>query len=129
MGQITQNFVDLAMATCKEGRHPSLTVWEAQQLLHAWIERDEANRVCEQWRQWTVATRAENETLRARVAEQTKLLALMWDRYIDGTEAHEWPAHAHHEAGPYIGIVVKLTDEEEARIIAALPLKVTEPEK
>ncbi len=48
MGQLTQNFVDLAMATCKEGRHPSLTVWEAQQLLHAWNDR---------------------EALRARVAE------------------------------------------------------------
>lgn len=31
-------------------------------------ERDEANRVCEQWRQWTVAARADNEALRARVA-------------------------------------------------------------
>lgn len=40
MGQLTQNFVDLAMATCKEGRHPSLTVWEAQQLLHAWNDRE-----------------------------------------------------------------------------------------
>lgn len=28
------------MATCKEGRHPSLTVWEAQQLLHAWNDRE-----------------------------------------------------------------------------------------
>ena len=30
---------------------------------------DEANRICEQWRQWTVATRAENEALRVRVSE------------------------------------------------------------
>ncbi len=31
------------------------------------LKLDEANRICEQWRQWTVATRAENEALRARV--------------------------------------------------------------
>jgi hypothetical protein len=37
-------------------------------------ERDEANRVCEQWRQWTVAARADNEALRARVARARSLL-------------------------------------------------------
>lgn len=36
-------------------------------------ERDEANKVCEQWRQWTVATRAENDSLRAEVASWKRL--------------------------------------------------------
>jgi len=37
MGQITRDFAERAMACCKEGKHPSLTVWETQQLLHAWL--------------------------------------------------------------------------------------------
>ena len=37
-------------------------------------ERDEANKVCEQWRQWTVATRAENDSLRAEVERLRALL-------------------------------------------------------
>ena len=79
MGQITEDFVQRAMRCCQLGQHPSLTVWETRQLLTAWVEwqgcrderdkLDEANRICEQWRQWTVATRAENEALRARVAD------------------------------------------------------------
>lgn len=79
MGQITEDFVQRAMRCCQLGQHPSLTVWETRQLLTAWVEwqgcrderdkLDEANRICEQWRQWTVATRAENEALRERVAE------------------------------------------------------------
>lgn len=79
MGQITEDFVQRAMRCCQLGQHPRLTVWETRQLLTAWVEwqgcrderdkLDEANRICEQWRQWTVATRAENEALRARVSE------------------------------------------------------------
>lgn len=79
MGHITEDFIQRAMRCCQLGQHPSLTVWETRQLLTAWVEwqgcrderdkLDEANRVCEQWRQWTVAARAENEALRARVAE------------------------------------------------------------
>ena len=78
MGHITEDFIQRAMRCCQLGQHPSLTVWETRQLLTAWVEwqgcrderdkLDEANRVCEQWRQWTVAARAENEALRARVA-------------------------------------------------------------
>ena len=90
MGQITQNFVDLAMATCKEGRHPSLTVWEAQQLLHAWNERDEANRVCEQWRQWTVATREENDKLRAEVASWKRLADIQEQSLKESCAEVEW---------------------------------------
>jgi len=80
MGQITEDFIQRAMRCCQLGQHPYLTVWETRQLLTAWVEwqgcrderdkLDEANRICEQWRQWTVATRAENEALRARVAEE-----------------------------------------------------------
>jgi len=36
-------------------------------------ERDEANKVCEQWRQWTVATREENDKLKAEVASWKRL--------------------------------------------------------
>lgn len=78
MGHITEDFIQRAMRCCQLGQHPSLTVWETRQLLTAWVEwqgcrderdkLDEANRVCEQWRQWTVAARADNEALRARVA-------------------------------------------------------------
>lgn len=48
-----------------------VVIWAdyAKALMKVEDERDEANRVCEQWRQWTVATRADNEALRARVAE------------------------------------------------------------
>lgn len=84
MGQITEDFVQRAMRCCQLGQHPSLTVWETRQLLTAWVEwqgcrderdkLDEANRICEQWRQWTVATRAENEALRARVADLSMLV-------------------------------------------------------
>lgn len=84
MGQITEDFIQRAMRCCQLGQHPSLTVWETRQLLTAWVEwqgcrderdkLDEANRICEQWRQWTVATRAENEALRARVAEAVRMI-------------------------------------------------------
>lgn len=84
MGQITEDFVQRAMRCCQLGQHPSLTVWETRQLLTAWVEwqgcrderdkLDEANRICEQWRQWTVAARADNEALRARVARARSLL-------------------------------------------------------
>ncbi len=40
MGQLTQSFVDLALAACSEGRHPPLTIWETRQLLLAWSERE-----------------------------------------------------------------------------------------
>lgn len=89
MGQITEDFVQRAMRCCQLGQHPSLTVWETRQLLTAWVEwqgcrderdkLDEANRICEQWRQWTVATRAENEALRARVAELEAALHALRD--------------------------------------------------
>ena len=48
-----------------------VVIWAdyAKALMKVEDERDEANRVCEQWRQWTVATRADYEALRARVAE------------------------------------------------------------
>lgn len=84
MGHITEDFIQRAMRCCQLGQHPSLTVWETRQLLTAWVEwqgcrderdkLDEANRVCEQWRQWTVAARAENEALRARVAEAVRMI-------------------------------------------------------
>lgn len=56
-----------------------VVIWAdyAKALMKVEDERDEANRVCEQWRQWTVATRANNEALRARVAELEKALQFM----------------------------------------------------
>ena len=56
-----------------------VVIWAdyAKALMKVEDERDEANRVCEQWRQWTVAARADNEALRARVAELEKTLQFM----------------------------------------------------
>lgn len=49
MGQITEDFIMRAMRCCQLGQHPSLTVWEARQLLTAWVEwqacRDEIERL------------------------------------------------------------------------------------
>ena len=101
MGQITEDFIMRAMRCCQLGQHPSMTVWEARQLLTAWVEwqacrgeverlrsgcqfgtdgsavaichrladaraeRDEANRVCEQWRQWSAGDQARIAELEA----------------------------------------------------------------
>lgn len=40
MGQITQEFVEQMFRDCDHGKHPPLTVWEAEQLARAWIERE-----------------------------------------------------------------------------------------
>jgi uncharacterized membrane protein YkvI len=58
-----------------------VVIWAdyAKALMKVEDERDEANRVCEQWRQWTVATRADYEALRARVAELEAVLRALRD--------------------------------------------------
>ena len=38
MGQIAKPFAEAALKCCQEGKHPSLTVWETQQLLWAWLQ-------------------------------------------------------------------------------------------
>ena len=40
MAQITEAFVLDMMTACERKEHPPLTVHEAQQLLHAWRERE-----------------------------------------------------------------------------------------
>jgi hypothetical protein len=40
MGQITEGFAKLALKFCEEKKHPSLTIWETQQLLTAWLDRE-----------------------------------------------------------------------------------------
>ncbi len=57
--------VDYSLATCPERE-------QAAELAALRAERDEANRVCEQWKQW-------NEALRARVAVAELLLQKMCD--------------------------------------------------
>ena len=111
MGQLTQNFVDLAMATCKEGRHPSLTVWEAQQLLHAWNDRDALRaRVAELEGDLNVTrlqlgARVCSECpARARVAEADRLL-------------REWHHYYHNPASTD----AEGTDDDTSTWLAGLP--------
>jgi len=69
-----------------------VVIWAdyAKALMKVEDERDEANRVCEQWRQWTVATRADNEALRARVAELEAAAKRAEDALQSiGDEAHD----------------------------------------
>ena len=37
MGQVTKNFAERIIANSKAGNHSPLTVWEEQQLAHAWL--------------------------------------------------------------------------------------------
>lgn len=53
-------------------------------------ERDEANRVCEQWRQWTVATREENDKLRAEVASWKRLADIQEQSLKETCAETEW---------------------------------------
>ena len=41
MGQITKAFAEQMLEHCKRGEHPPITVWEAEQLARAWLEREE----------------------------------------------------------------------------------------
>ncbi len=38
MGQITETFARQMLVHCERNEHPPLTVWEAKQLAHAWLE-------------------------------------------------------------------------------------------
>lgn len=42
MGQITEHFARSMLAHCDRGEHPPLTVWEAKQLLVAWLAQESA---------------------------------------------------------------------------------------
>ena len=50
MGQITEHFADQMMTHCGRGQHPPLTVWETEQLLRAWIERESFRKDAERYR-------------------------------------------------------------------------------
>ena len=40
MGQITEDFAHQMLRHTGHGQHPPLTVWEAEQLARAWLERE-----------------------------------------------------------------------------------------
>jgi hypothetical protein len=40
MGQITEGFARQMLVHCERKEHPPLTVWEAEQLARAWIDRE-----------------------------------------------------------------------------------------
>ena len=62
---------------------------------------------------------AENAALRARVAELEYVAGLMWDRYEDGEPCYE--GMTDDDTGTYTGQAVYFSDEETARILAAIP--------
>ena len=53
MGQITEDFAHQMLRHTGHGRHPPLTVWEAEQLARAWLERERMRRalheIAEEW--------------------------------------------------------------------------------
>lgn len=61
MGQITEEFAFQMLRHTSHGQPPPLTVWEAEQLARAWLERE--------------ALRHERDHARARMESAVKLLA------------------------------------------------------
>ena len=64
-------------------------------------------------------TDAQQAALRARVAELEYVAGLMWDRYEDGEPCYE--GMTDDDTGTYTGQAVYFSDEETARILAAIP--------
>jgi len=60
MGQITEDFAHQMLRHTGHGQHPPLTVWEAEQLARAWLERE--------------VLRHERDHARAQVDNAVKLL-------------------------------------------------------
>ena len=60
MGQITEDFAHQMLRHTGHGQHPPLTVWEAEQLAHAWLQRE--------------VLRHERDHARAQVCNAVKLL-------------------------------------------------------
>ena len=48
MGQITESFVQQMLVHCARKEMPPLTVWEAEQLACAWLEREHFRRQLQQ---------------------------------------------------------------------------------
>lgn len=61
MGQITEDFAHQMLRHTGHGQHPPLTVWEAEQLARAWLERE--------------VLRHERDHARAQLDNAVKLLA------------------------------------------------------
>lgn len=40
MGQLTQEFVKQMLVHCERKERPPLTLWETEQLLRAWLDRE-----------------------------------------------------------------------------------------
>lgn len=56
MSQLTENFVRDMLAACERKEHPPLTVWESQQLLCAWQERERLRAFVAAWDAWLAGT-------------------------------------------------------------------------
>ena len=61
MGQITEDFAHQMLRHTRHGQYPPLTVWEAEQLARAWLERE--------------ILRHERDHARARLDNAVKLLS------------------------------------------------------
>ena len=48
MGQITEGFAHQMLKHCERKEHPPLTVWEAEQLAHAWLDRERLRKLTQQ---------------------------------------------------------------------------------
>lgn len=63
MGQITEDFAHHMLRHTGHGQHPPLTVWEAEQLAHAWLQRE--------------VLRHERDHARAQLDNAVKLLTII----------------------------------------------------
>ena len=48
MGQITEGFAQTMLKHCEQGQHPPLTVWETEQLVRAWLDRERLRKLLQQ---------------------------------------------------------------------------------
>ena len=80
MGQITEDFARQMLTHCERKEHPPLTVWEAEQLARAWLEREAMREDAERYR-WLRATTKWASSLGERVDVRNN--PKLWDAAID----------------------------------------------
>jgi hypothetical protein len=91
VGQITDDFAHQMLRYCGQDQHPPLTVWEAEQLARAWLERE--------------VLRHERDHARARVDSAVRLLT--------GIHSLLYPAHFKTEDGRAMVFRPKSPDPHE----------------
>ena len=114
MGQITEDFAHQMLRHTSHGQHPPLTVWEAEQLARAWIERE--------------VLRHELDHARARLDNAVKMLAgihnLLYPPHVtmpDGRAMVFRPESPHEFMQALSDRIRALPDEMAARGVSGEP--------